>query len=438
MEKWFVILDDHHLGPFSKDEIKQMYIDGEISVKAEIWNESMETPQRLNDFLAISAHVEKLVDKKIENKMPEQSIKGKIKSTIQELEEDEVEVQEIEIEKVPLPVESEIQTEKTVENKKSYRFVTITLTTTMTALLLLFFYNKFQVPQKIEITPRAELSLETRQYLQEKINNYKGKEIEFFFRLSKDKKRLWAATSSKFEGPIQIVFTSIEDKVLGPEVKFKAIGNLNKHLVEFDNIYFEKGARFIDGYYDLSILTPKGLEKKLFGLIKLKEKKLDNVESTKLIASVSESSFKVMHAQYKKELIRNSQKFETELVQKLQTIRMMVKQIIASLNRVKSDITAKIFEDEYKNNFGVFFTGFVIDNEDQYREISKEKFQDKITILNNYSKLTNLAKEIGVISTDAISDFSKTNDSEKIIQIRNESIKRLDKLIISTRNLFDL
>lgn len=431
-DNWFVILKDKHQGPYSKSELLGMYKGKEISEKTNLWSEGMAKPIIFQDLLKREKSSERVVQimDDLEEKNEVQPLNGKIK------EEDvlpplPVEVQVAELKKkvsqpeqnnevdIEFEPEFELGEKEVKKTSKIWLFMGSFSVLGAIALYLGFTYFLNGSFQGSRLGARPEgMSLKVYDEFKTNVREARGK--SFFFKLSKDKKQVWIATNQTVEGNIDLKFKSVADQVLGEPTVFSVSGKARDGFIELSDIYFEEGSRLLDGYYQV---TADNLGEVL-------------INGKFLVSSVGEKSFNVLLKDFNSQVEINIAEFKQELVQKYSTVRMMVRQIISSLNRVQNSVGAQRFESEYKRKFGVFFTEFVLNNEKQFGQISKQSFDDKEVVLKQYNSLTALAKEIGVVAAETIEKFSQTKKRAQILKIKRNGIKRLDLIVIKSKTAF--
>ena len=104
---------------------------------------------------------------------------------------------------------------------------------------------------------------------------------------------------------------------------------------------------------------------------------------------------------------------------------------MASPKDWKKNVTS--FDNAYKSNFGVFFTSFILSVDKQYDKLMKKQFPNKNKVISHYSKLKDLAIEIGEESVRVLENLKSTNaislTREQFQELKHKSLFKF-RLII--------
>ncbi|MBD67000.1 MAG: hypothetical protein CME62_17495 [Halobacteriovoraceae bacterium] len=285
----------------------------------------------------------------------------------------------------------------------------------------------------------STMSLEDYERLS-KVAMIDSRDSHFAFSLATDKRTLWISTNIPLEGEVFINLKSLNHRVLGDtRVEVKSRGELEKHLITLKEFQFVQGTKFLDGYYDAEIYTVKDLEQPLINrLFEQREKQfryLDNV----LITSLHHAEFKKALAREQAKKNSNERRFWEDLIEEYRTIKGITESIRQSLEATfespKEEWLQSVseFERVYKSNYGIFFTSFVQSIEAKYEKIAQQNFKDKIRVLSEYKKLTELAREIGEESMSVLENLKSTNvrelTPEKYQEFKYETLLKINLII---------
>lgn len=457
--EWFLITSSEHLGPFEDDQILQMYSSERINDDSFLWKEGWDEPKKYSEiFLNIDEPPElppdlnsiSINDEIPPNNDSDDTLKSdKIDSSSnQELLVDNLETKE-------LISEEESESESAVEfdnenleqdvydftndkpeidiKSKFKSFLVIILIVLVTAPAYLYIKNS------IDIFDRPQsMSLGDYKRLVNTAADQTG-QLKFSFSLASDKRTLWISTNLNLEGEVFLKFKSKPGRTLGGDIELKAKGELNRHLIILSDFQFIQGTRFTDGIYDIEIFTVDDLEKPIlkqfFGDWESQFRYLDQV----IITSLHRKEFERQMNKIRSRKEENKNSFWSELEEKYRTILTMTNEIKNSIENIfidnDKDWADKVsyFENSYKRKYGVFFTSFVSSNENSYENLIHKDFEDKFEIISSYSKLSKLAKEIGLESMVALQKLNsfdfKNKSQEDIDGFKNSLVMRLNQII---------
>lgn len=229
-------------------------------------------------------------------------------------------------------------------------------------------------------------------------------------KISKDRKKIYFFSPRKKQENVTLHFKSIDKKILLSEpVEFTTKCNLSKNHCTFDSFYYEQGNSIVDGYYFMS----DGENKKVIKLSTFDDDKLDS-----------------LLAKFNKALEKRENEFFNKLKQEYDTLYAITEQIELSLNKViNGNQSVSNFENEYKKNFGIYFTSFVLENEKETKRLSTLEFNDKVSVLSHYETLSHLAKSIGSVSMEILDSLQKGNQElAPLYELKNKIKEEKEKL----------
>ena len=414
---WFVIQKNEHLGPFSEGELKKLLEIGEISGNTLVWQEGWETGSSYNEVFSedLAAGFQSLSDisetVEVEDSPPPFNTvtsRSDIEDTPPPLPFDLRSLNpKIEHEELG-SVESSSPKEP---SKRKYRWITFILLVSIGLVAAQYFLNKkdkFSRPSGMSLNDYRKLI---------NVANDQGGAAKFAFALSRDKRKIWISTNSFLFGEMHFNFIGHDKNTLGNgEVEISGHTYLEHHLMVVEDFQFIRGTKFLDGLYDVTLSSNGKLNAPLlneaFGVFE----KTISFKDQVLVSNLSREKFDARLKQLHEDKQKNESEFFETLIEEYRTVQTITNQILSGLRNIfsaagegKYEEALANFEDEYKKNFGVFFTSFVISIDKKYELINKRDFEDKTEVIAHYSKLKRLALKIGGESIQKMETLSKAN-----------------------------
>jgi len=280
--------------------------------------------------------------------------------------------------------------------------------------------------------------------------SYNNQEHVWKFLLSNNLKHSWIASSLPGTHIAHISFKSIPNKVLSHKlIEAETQVKLFNNSQEIKEWTFNKSEKFAPGLYTATV-TLLDRELSIFDKIFLPKFNAKNIHETKiLIGSPSKKAFiKDLKRFYKKTVKANFTEIQ-DIEMKYKTLNKIATQIntyIDKLDFSKASQQKKIkdkFVKKYHDEFGSFFTAFVVENKQIYKKKRLPENRAKASpFTKHYSKLTNIAEKIGQISVDTIDKFdskSLNKDSFSKLKTQYEKVmKHTDKQLKSLKKIQNL
>jgi len=479
---WFIIHKNEHLGPFSEEVLAHLYEEGEITGESHVWREGLESSILYVEAFSEIVGLTKVIDQvKADSHSPdedlhlppdlpievvEESVLNKLNSIIKveaqaaeealakeaaapvsravnDILEASINNQKKSSEKIIKEVKIEVNAEiaeevKELKKERSYKWIFA-----LAGMLLfiglctggwMYFSSHF-----MSFTRPSMMSLKDFGKLSE-IGKDTSADNLFKVSFSKDKSKIWFGTNIVYEGEVFLKIKSLSDEILSNEpVEAEAVGTIKNKLITFSEFSFLKGRKFIDGRYDVEIYTSKALTVPLVAKIMTKRKRQFRFFDQVLISSFSRVKFQKTLDQYLAKNRINDTAFWEELQQKYETLKVITIQIQDAIEEVfknpKLDWRKRVtvFEDNYKTKYGNFFTTFVIANEQSYSKLKSKEFSNKLEIISNYTRLSRLSKNVGLITMDILHelesvDAAKTNKNG-MANLKKSSLGKLKGII---------
>lgn len=430
---WFIIQGKDHLGPFSIDFIEKMYADGQLNDQSLLWFEGLDEPDTYHNLVVLK---------------PEQR---QFHPLFELLEPEKSEEEDAPPKLPPLPVEKkpvlkEVSQPKSKSQKPVIREQIPTskenksLTPYLIVVLLLIFLIGIPTISYINLTTlfARPAKMGNRDYENLVMAaTRKGSKDTFAMAMAKDKTALWVATNNFNYGRVGLNIKSLPGKILGEgTIEATAIGHLEKRFAAFDRFNFLEGSRLIDGYYQVEFYTLGPLQTPWLKTWDNEEKEFKYFAEI-LISSMPKEKFdKALHEMIQVQ-VANENNYWEELNQKYQTLKAITSQIRESLENIFTNPSnwaqsVTNFENDYKMNYGQFFTNFVISNDASYNELATQTFADKVEVIASYTRLSRLAKTVGSHSMEILHElesFKNVVDQPQLQDLRQRSLGKLDSII---------
>ncbi len=454
--QWFVVTEDEQLGPFDEVELKRLFESGEFSDSTEVWREGWDKAKKYKDIFLETPEddlppeippipLDALEKAKKQRKIPTQE---EVKAPLEQLSEEENRDNSPNThlnEELHLDISEPEVDEETPQGSEAFsstssikqKFKRLILFSAVVSVVMGLGYGLFYYEQQRFFSRPKLMSFGDYEKLRQ-MKDLNVKRNVFAAVLAKDKRSIWFGTNNPYYGEVLIKAKSIPGRVLGEPVEFNAVGTLEDYLIELTKIQFDKGSRFIDGYYNVEITTSNILEGRFYFDYFFAAPKTINFKARILISNLNERDFKRQLAKYLQAKAQNSQSYWEEIIEKYKTVKMITGQIrdgfVAIFSFTKTNWNQKVteFEKQYKQNWGQFFTAFVKANEASYKKIANKDFQNSEKVLASYNHLSRLAIKIGEESMKvlaALEQMNTKNQNHINSEIKKNILKELNLII---------
>lgn len=440
--QWYIINDQNQVGPFSKDDLKACFENNNLPNSTLIKSERMKRPMTFSSIFPVSSKsvAVELPNIPTFNEVPELTKESIHQDTLHtddlifETSESEAETESTSDINEQIITEVESITKKRKYPVKLYIIIFLLLGSIVSAYVYLKLYTPVFVRPK-------NMSLETFKKIK---NIHKSDYLMAKVYLSKDKKTIWFATNNFATGKVRISLDSIKGKILSKnKVLLTSDATLKDGIATFNKFVYESNESLIDGEYMMNLENISTLSVPL--IYKLKKNELNlNYRKKMLLTNSTKAVFNNKLNKFLKKLKRNKNEFLNELIQKYLTLKTMVEQIKDRFSTTFSNTAlewnnrAEMFEDLYTKQFGPFFTSFVIANEKQYELINKKEFPNKTQIISDYTRLSRIAKEVGLMSVGVMEEYEKFDFSkssvDETLNFKESILNKFDKVIEECSN----
>lgn len=453
-EEWFLIYQNEHLGPYDEDTLVDLYNTGELTEDSLLWKEGDDEgqsysslflkPETKSEFIPL----EQISEIIVEEEPPALQIEAEDEDDSPppfalEVEEESPPPFELEPEEEappPLPVFEEEVLTKPKRKIKFWHWKGLSV-----ILLILFFVLQYLQTFQGDFVRPAGMGLNDYKRLLETTNADPSKN-KFAFTLSRDKKMIWVSTNINLQGEVHFNFSNKNQENLGDSVvEIQGKGILKNNLIKISDFEFKQGTNFLDGFYDVDLFTDQDLSFPLIEGLFTKREKQFGYHGTVLISNLSQEKFEKVLSKKNEARGKNESEFFETLIEEYRTVQTITSQILAGLKSIfaagdlnREEALTK-FEDDYKKNYGVFFTSFVISVDKKYEVINEKEFEDKTQVIAHYAKLKKLALEVGAESSGQITELNSLNliegDASELKEIEFRSTLKFKEIIIECEKM---
>ncbi|MGK0367427.1 MAG: hypothetical protein ACI9QD_000562 [Thermoproteota archaeon] len=261
---------------------------------------------------------------------------------------------------------------------------------------------------------------------------------------AKDYSRLWVALDFPYSGNGYIKLRSLKDQTLSDTpVDVIASGKIKSKLMELSEFRFEKGVKLYAGYYELKVNLIQKRKRSLWLKSLFSVPQSFEIKSTVYIGK-NRKSFADRLSKYLEKRDSADRHFWQGLIQRFETLNMIVGQIYDDFGFVLKDLDTseftskiKVFENNYKSKYGQFLTSFVLENQKSFEQVQRSDADKKGALIANHNRISSLSVEVGEVSMDILAlleELSVNKDKKKILEIKNQLLPKLQSIIIQCSN----
>lgn len=418
MEKWFIIQDNSHLGPYDEESLHQMYQTGQIDDETFVWCSKIKEQASYGDIFLAEEELKEIEIDLFEDELPPELPTSTQSSNAPEKE---------------YSLEGPL---KETQAKVRKKFKSHFLFLGFFFLAILSFWGVYQYQGHTSLTRPSGMKL--KDYA-DALSAIKNKEN--FFALSKDRKKIFFFSPYKGELLLGIKLESIVKESLSQNsVVATTSSKLKNHLAVIKDFSYLKGDYIVEGEYLVEINTLETKKIPFPYSLFHKEKQIEEKQKI-LLTNLSVDAFQKEKDRFWKSIRANEAIFWQDLSEQYKTLSVIIVQIKESLENVfvlSSSLAeaVKRFEKNYKEKFGMFFTSFVISNDKNTQKLAARDFPDKATVLGHYSHLSRLAKSVGSETMEILQDLETYQDYSNLNEtdIKTKSLERLQKLLEEANN----
>lgn len=438
-EKWYIIFDQGHEGPYSLLFLEEKLKNQKINSQVKIWAEGLESEMTLEAVIHLSESEYIIIDDSGEFPPPlpplpidndsdkastpvVESTRPLINSSRSELlSEDIEESDEDEVESTGEEELAETEVKRFSFKHKILAGLTGVMIVIGGALYILQSNKKdmgIHRPQgmSLKVSERVENYLQFKSW---------GEPLFFKEFTSDDLSVIWLASPGFQKCEVTAHFKSQKDKLLtmGDEVvEFEGNGELTNHLTELKKFSFLSGKKIIPGMYDMSISASNcrwdGLISKLMNLGRTQQENYQARMSVILYPKGVEEFRELLDRMTKKKMEKTlyeqnqAEMFWQNVQEKLQTLLAISLQVeqhfldFLKKNERQYQANLKGAIAEYTKKYGYFLTQFVVSNAESFKELSKLNVKGISSRKNYELQISSAAKDLGHTSMKLIEDLN--------------------------------
>lgn len=426
--KWFIMLPTGHEGPYCLNDLSLKNLHPE----SKVWAEGLSEPVRFKYALDSS--------EKTHIPAPEGSVPEDDLPPLPPLPTDD--------EFIP-PVPSEERPLDVVPASKVPRAAGVIVGVLLILVFGLRQLVKSQEQFSIRRHSRMSPALYGRISSELKFESW-NKKIFFKEYVPMDMSHIWLVTSSFQHCEVEALFSSVKGKLLDHDeelkVSFRTEGDLDDHVVEFSRFEFTSGNKIVPGLYEMDLKASRcewdGVAAKLANLFRnIDESYVTRMKVVLYYKGNVEFNFlldKLIRKKMEHELKNQNQEelFWQDLQQKLQTllaISLQVEQLLLDLVEKDPASFQKSLRpsiEAYTRKYGSFLTGFVVANENYFKELESAGLSN-IGQKRSYESLVKItAKNVGFESMKIIEELQAmkkpTKASLKSVEVK--IIKKFEQM----------
>ncbi len=415
--RWFLILPTGHEGPYSQNDLENLFSSNKLGLDVKVWAEGLESPVPLKELFLKSMDEEEGIEDELPPPLPE------LPTEEEENQNDFV---------PPSLPETETQEERPIRPKRRLTF--------LFPLLLVFLFafgirEWIRSSEEVKIQRYPRMSMELHQRIQENVK-FDRWDREIFFKefTPPDLSQIWLVNAGFQHCQVEGSFNSISGKLLSSEemgVAFTTKGELKNHVVVFDEFKFSQGSKIIPGMYEMSVKAYRcdwdGILPTLANRFRAPQKTYEAKTTVILYGEGPEAFQKVLaevtQKKYEADLRekRIKDQFWDDLQQKLQTllaISLQIEQTFVDFIDGNPATFSRRLEpmiQDYTTKFGQFLTNIVTANEEYFSKIKRSELRE-LALRKDYEEMVRLlAKDTGFISMRFIEDLQKTKKPNKAL-----------------------
>ena len=409
-ESWFILCDDHHLGPFDEKQIRQLYLDGKIDEQIKLWKKGEKSWKGLKDFYSF----DNLFVFKSETKTHSNSSSLEIlKKTLEETKKkDNVEKKGFSLTFDEKKITDEI---RSLKQKQESRFSFATKATVMSSLLVLplaygvFLYGDWRDFKEIPGPFRPQVK---------QISMKDSKSVEAVFYWGNDG-NIWLGSNRPGDFEISLSLQSLPGKVLCDEEIFgKGSSFMENHSGKIQNLNLKSNKELCPGHYWISLTgRPVGRE---FRFRKYLRDLLPEIMAKKIYLpktfSYNNSTLLVQGSKgvFQKKLARYNQKKQKRIKNGLldrrqkyhlfhETLLQLKTSYEKTLNKIKRGLSIGPFESKYVSKVNNRLELLILENRKKMNALAqKSPFES-----NEYRLLADFGDGITVLVSEMVLETKK-------------------------------
>ena len=434
IKEWFVFKGTHHLGPFSFEEMLELFHKKEINAQTLIWKEGQskwDSFKNASSFAFLFAPVKKpeipvevapepnVEEFDLPPPLPDipalpKSAPVKVSENLEQEDEDEL--------PPPIPLDVIIGQSglKTTDQQKivGQDFSLkkwFTLLGVLTFIVVIFWYWKNEKSAEVQLRIKGLMPI----YLEklETVASRRSSDFEATVALSLDGDTIWVASNNPNRMQTILKLESVPKRILGKEpVVVSMKGELNRHVGKFSRMILIKGPKFYSGEYKVQIearethwLNRKFRSLSSFSFFQSLNKS-HIYKTTALIYSGTPREFEKRITEYQEKILAEALKPFQEKLERLKTLESLLntttQNYLMELDHDKNGKSIKAFEKTYVKEVAPLLQNLVLKTNEIVKDPAFDANEDNNSIAP-YRELVLLGKQIGEMAAEMITKTSK-------------------------------
>ena len=371
---WFISFHGCQKGPFSQEEIMDLWGRGEIGPQQMFWRRGMVHWQRFDSI------------EELEDLFPPALPSLDRVTSVPREDETSQEA----CSSTPKEVLSPVTSKKEEGTQVSLRRVVY-------ACIFLLLIAGGRELWRINSQPMKPpgLSQAEFQHLKEVVETPAAREVEFRFSFDPSVNRLWISSNLRSSQDIFIRLKALKGRVLSTgEVECKGKGKLKKYFAVVDQLSFTRGSQLYPGFYQIYLSYIYGGREK-------------NFSDVLYLGEGSEREFARKLETYRELVKKTFVGHSSELAQRYSTLSSLVskteslfKEELGKIRRGR-DITS--FQQDYSSKVGQFLTSFTVDNFSRPEGVP----MDLGLLQRQFDVLFHLSKSLAGLSSEIVQTISR-------------------------------
>jgi hypothetical protein len=432
IKEWFVFKGTHHLGPYSLEEMVELFHNQEINPNTLIWREGQtkwDSFKNTSSFAFIFAPVKrpdipqdvKPIETKEEFDLPPPlpdipALPKSSPSHTQNISEEQ--------EELPPPIPLDVIIAQSGQRKQIAEKIEVSsfqpkkwmaFLGAFVFLLVIIWYWKNERSAEVQLKIKGIMPI----YLEklESAATHHSSDFEATAALSLDGNTLWVATNNPSRMQTIIRLESVPKRILGKgPVVVSMKGELNNRSGKFTRMILVQGIKFYSGEYKIQIEAREThwINRKFRSLSRIdffqSLNKTHKYKSSVLIYSGTPREFEKRIVDYQEKVLADALKPYQEKLERLKTLESLLntttQNYLMELDHDKNGKSIKAFEKTYIKEIAPMLQNLVLKTNELMKDPSFNEEEDQNS-LAPYKEQVLLGKQIGEMAAEMINKTSK-------------------------------
>lgn len=452
-KQWFILRVDHHLGPFSHEDLIDLYERAKLREVDQLWREGMGEWKRFNQ---LEEFAELWAPPELPPDLPE--IEPELEAEPEPIPEEEFlppppfefeeedegppplpplpQEQELEPEPEPeLEAEDEAHLDQLIEERpletgpSKFKLGLAALVCLLFVITGLMVFSN-QTPSEVNFfEARVEKAQELKSFLRENEGVFDKDNMPFALSLSRDSQTLILASPYSGTAKVFLSLESVENKGLfSSPIVITAQADMFNHKAVFENLTWEQGRSLVPGFYNYEISAiPTGVEAKIRGALQragLAEEapKPFKGQGEVLLSRWGKKEYEEKFKEFReKELAQDIAPLE-ERLQRYQTLESLAAQILELYKEVLPVVRRpkdmRLFEQRYASEVAGLLQELIIE---AHKKAASFQATDPEKAVG-FELLRDFGKDVGGLVSDMV---TTTQETSGLNDVKKNRLKKL-------------